>query len=278
MNKKVALVTGANAGMGRATAAALAGKGMHVVMLCRDQARGEAALAAVKAQSGSDDVVLMLCDLADMASIRSFCDAFHAQYSRLDVLVNNAGVMCLRRQETTDGLERHFGINHIGHFLLTNLLLDTLTPAARIVVVGSSAHKIGRIDFDDLAMQKGYSIASGYSRSKLCNMLFTRELARRLSGTGITVNCVHPGAVASSIAINRRTGFGGTITRALGWLVQSPEEGAQTAIYVATSDACAGITGKYFAKCKPARASKASMDEALAKRLWDVSMEITGLA
>ncbi len=274
MQKKTALVTGANTGMGKETAIALAKAGMRVVMLCRDRARGEAALLDVQRQSGGGDVALMLCDLGEMASIRRFCGAFHETCDRLDVLVNNAGVLYLRRQETKDGLEAHFGVNHIGHFLLTNLLLDLMPPFARVVTITSSAHKVGRIDFDNLDLKKGYSVVSGYSRSKLCAVLFTKELARRLSGTGITANCVHPGMVASSIAINRRTGFGKTITRVLGWLVQTPAEGAATAVHVATSEACEGVTGEYFTKCRIARASKRSLDAALAARLWDVSAEI----
>lgn len=277
MEKRVALVTGANAGMGKATAIALARRGMHVVMLCRDQARGEAALCEIRRASGSEEVTLMLCDLGDMAQVRRFSAAFHAAYARLDVLINNAGVICLGRQETKDGLELQFGVNHIGHFLLTNLLLDRMGPGARIVVVGSGAHRVGRIDFDDLAMKRSYSVVAGYSRSKLCNLLFTRALARKLLGAGITVNCVHPGAVATDIAINRRTGFGRTITRVLGWVARTPEQGAATAIHVATSDACAGITGEYFAGGKLARSSRRSKDMRLAEALWAVSLRITGL-
>lgn len=277
MEKRIALVTGANAGMGKATAVALAKDGMHVVMLCRDKARGEAALADVQRRSGSSELTLMLCNLGEMASIRQFAAAFRQRFTRLDTLINNAGVICLKREETKDGLELQFGVNHIGHFLLTNLLLDLLTPTARIVVVGSGAHKVGNIDFDNLPLKRGYSVVSGYSRAKLCNLLFTRELARRLGPDGPTVNCVHPGAVATSIAINRKTGFGQTITKVLGWLVQTPEQGAATAIYVATSSECAHITGEYFYKCKPARSSKRSKDMALAAQLWEASARITGL-
>lgn len=274
MEQRVALVTGANAGMGKATAMAFARMGMHVVMLCRNQARGEAAVAEVIAEGGNPKITLMLCDLGELASIRRFCVEFRERFDHLDILVANAGMMCLHRQETKDGLEMQFGVNHIGHFLLVTSLLDLMRPASRVVVVGSIAHWVGRLDFDNLPLTKGYSIVSGYSRAKLCNLLFTRELARRLQGSGITVNCAHPGAVATSIVINRRTGFGRTITRVLGWIARTPEQGAKTAIYLATNEACKGVTGQYYANCKPARSSKRSKDEQLARKLWEVSERI----
>lgn len=274
---RTALITGANTGMGKATAIALARAGMRVVMLCRSQARGERARADIMAEGGGAQVDLMLCDLGEMAQIRAFCAQFRQRYDQLDVLVCNAGVLCMRREETADGLEMHFGINHISHYLLANLLLDLMPPASRIVVVGSVAHYVGRINFDDLGMRKGYNVIAGYGRAKLCNLLFTRALARRLEGAGITVNCAHPGAVATSIVINRKTGFGKTLTKALGWIARTPAQGAATAIYLASDPACEGVTGGYFARCKPARSSKRSKDMALAERLWAVSAQITGL-
>lgn len=276
MDRKVALVTGANSGMGKATAMALVREGMHVVMLCRSETRGMEAMADVCAQSG-DSVSLMLCDLGDMTDVVRFTAAFKERYHRLDVLVNNAGVITVGRYETKDGLEQQFGVNHIGHFLLTTCLLDTIksTGDARIVVVGSGAHKVGSIDFDNIPLIKGYSVATAYSRSKLCNMLFVKELSRRLEGSGVVVNCVHPGAVGTNIAINRETGFGKTITRLLKWIVQTPEQGAATAIYLASSPDASGVSGEYFYRCEVHKPSRKACDEVLAKRLWELSESIT---
>ena len=280
-NKKTALVTGANAGMGKATAIALAKLGMEVVMLCRNPLRGETALQEVKTKSGSGDVSLMLCDLSDMADIQRFCNAFHELHPSLDVLVNNAGVLSFERQETKDGLELHFGICHVGHFLLTTSLLSCMGKSSRIIMVGSVAHKAGRIDFDDLAMKAGYSVARAYSRAKLCNLLFTKELARRLHGTGITVNCVHPGAVVTSIGARRGNGKDGNTAlrrvagRMLGFFVRTPEKGAATAVYVASSSDCENITGAYFANCKIAKPARRAQDLQLAQKLWGVTEELT---
>lgn len=281
MNRKIALVTGANSGIGKATAIALAKMGMTVVMLCRNLQRGEAALMDVKAQSHSGDVFLMLCDLADMADIQRFCRDFRAQYPVLDVLINNAGVLSFARRETKDGLELHFGVCHVGHYLLTLSLMELMRPSSRIVMVGSVAHKAGRIDFDDIGMRKGYSVARAYSRAKLCNMLFTKELARRLEGTGITVNCVHPGWVMTGIGAKRGNGGNGNTTlrrvarRLLGFAVRTPEQGAETVVYVATSGEFDKVTGSYFVSCRIAKASRRSEDPILSRRLWELTDNLT---
>lgn len=280
---KVALVTGASNGIGLETALQLAQKGFRVVLLCRNQQRGEAAVEYIKAKSGQTDVSLMICDLGNMSDIRNCCEQIKRTYHKLDILINNAGVLNFKRQLTKDGLEEHFGVCHIGHFLLTNLLLECMAEDARIVMVSSVAHKMGKINFDDLAMAKGYSAIRAYSRAKLCNILFARELARRLRGTGITINCVHPGVVGSNIGAKRSQGqtttgrarrFFFTLLRPV---IQTPEQGALTTIYVATSDACAGVSGAYFANCKPAKVSPKAEDATLAKKLWQVSVCITGL-
>ncbi|HML47232.1 MAG TPA: SDR family oxidoreductase, partial [Clostridia bacterium] len=279
--KKIALITGANSGIGRAAAVALAKKGMAVVMLCRNLRRGEAALQAVRAQSQSDDVALMLCDLADLADIQRFCRAFRARYPSLDVLINNAGVLCFDRQETKDGLELHFGICHAAHFLLTLSLLDCMRPPARVVMVGSVAHKAGRIDFDDLGMKAGYSVARAYSRAKLCNLLFTKEFARRMKGAGIAIYCVHPGAVVTGIGARRGDGLDGkrrlrTLAgKLLRFAVRTPEQAAEVLVDVATGDAFRDAAGAYIANGKIARASKRSEDPVLAQRLWELSDELT---
>jgi NAD(P)-dependent dehydrogenase (short-subunit alcohol dehydrogenase family) len=279
MTNKIALVTGANSGMGRATVAALADKGLHVVMLCRDERRGEEARAQI-AQNPARSVDLMLCDLGSMQSIRRFTEAFRQKYGRLDVLVNNAGVITPARRETADRLELQFGVNHIGHFLLTLSLLGPLSQAAsRIVIVGSGAYKIGRIHFDDYNLTRGYNAARSYGQSKLANLLFARELARRLNdrGVGVTVNVAHPGAVGTQMGVDRSTGFGKTIMKVLGTVFLTPEDGARTAVFLATDDSVAGVSGEYFYKSRVWPTSERGRDMAAARRLFDLSESICGL-
>ena len=275
MMKKIALVTGANSGIGKATVIAPAKTGVRVVMLCRNQARGQAAQADMLAETGVTPI-LMLCDLGSMQEIRDFCDAFKQRFSRLDVLVNNAGVLPVQRQETKDGLEMAFGVNYIGHFLLTQSLLPLLKKAenARIVILGSVAYKTGKINFDDLGMEKGYTVAAAYSRAKLCDLLFTRELAKRLQGTSITVNCVHPGAVATNILIKTDTGIGHALIRLFRPIVKSAEDCAKTVVDIATEEVFSDISGAYFSRGKPCDVEGRAADDALAKRLWEVSEDI----
>jgi len=283
MTGKTCLVTGANQGIGKETALALARMGATVVMTSRDPEKGRAALAAVRDASGSDRVDLMLADFASFASIRRLAADFQAKYSRLDVLVNNAGAIITTRSQTQDGFETTFGVNHLGYFLLTNLLLDLLkrSAPARIVNVASRAHFRSSIDFDDLNSQRGrYSAMTAYARSKLANVLFTYELARRLQGTGVTANCLHPGVV--------RTGFGKNnpgLTRLLfqafqlvarPWLL-SPQEGAATSVYLASSPEVEGVSGKYFTDCRETPSSPASYDEHAQRRLWEISETLCGL-
>ena len=272
---KTALVTGANSGMGMATTKALADMGATVVILCRNEKRGMEAFSILKEKSGRK-LDIMFCDLGDFSSIRAFADAFHEKYEKLDILVNNAGFISLDRQITKDGLERQFGVNHIGHFLLTMKLIDLFEAGGRIVNVASGAHKTGNIHFEDINLTKGFHVIKAYSQSKLANVLFTRELAKRLKTKNITVNCCHPGAVATNIGISRDTGFGKTITGMLKPFFQTPEQGARTAIYLAASTGVKGITGEYFYKCKIAKSSKRSKDMKLAKRLFDFSEQIVG--
>jgi len=275
LNGKIALVTGANSGMGMATTKALADMGATVVMLCRNEKRGRKAFNILKEKSDRK-LDIMFCDLGDFSSIRAFAEAFHQKYEKLDILVNNAGFISLDRQITKDGLERQFGVNHIGHFLLTMKLIDLFEEGGRIVNVASGAHKTGNIHFEDINLTKGFNVIKAYSQSKLANVLFTRELARRLKNKKITVNCCHPGAVATNIGISRETGFGKTITGMLKPFFQTPEQGARTAIYLATSTNVKDITGQYFYKCKIAKSSKRSKDMKLAKRLFDFSEKIVG--
>ncbi len=265
---KTAIVTGANSGMGMATVKALSDMGMTVIMLCRSEERGRKAYDQLLEENKKRKLDLMLCDLGDLASIRDFVNLVKEKYKKIDILVNNAGFISLDRQETKDGFERQFGVNHVGHFMLTTGLLDMMDKGARIVNVASGAHKTGKIHFDDINLHKGFNVIKAYSQSKLANVLFTRELSRRLADKGITVNCCHPGAVATNIGIDRDTGFGKKVTGMLKPVFQTPEQGAATAIYLATSDEVSNITGGYFYKCKPVKSSKQSKNRKLALKLY----------
>lgn len=270
---KTAIVTGANSGMGMATARALLDEGATVIMLCRSEKRGKEAYEELT-KDGNSRTYLILCDLGDYGSIRDFVKQVKESFTRIDILVNNAGFISLDRQETKEGLERQFGINHVGHFLLTTELLDLMGEGSRIVNVASGAHKTGKIHFDDINLHKGFNVIKAYSQSKLANVLFTRELARRVKDRGITVNCCHPGAVATNIGIDRDTGFGRTVTRLLKPFFQTPAQGASTAIFLATDESVKDITGEYFYKCKIAKSSKRSKDMELAKRLFEFSEQL----
>ena len=275
MHGKVCLVTGANSGIGRVTALALARLGAQVVLVCRDRARGEAAMAEIKQATGSRNVELMLCDLSSQADIRRFADKFKTTHARLDVLVNNAGVYLRKRTTTVDGLEATFAVNHLGYFLLTTLLLDLLkrSAPARVVNVSSGAHASGHINFDDLQGERAYSGVKAYCHSKLANILFTRELARRLAGTGVTANCLHPGAVATGIfrALPK------PVEALIKLVTLSPEKGAQTSVYLASSPKVEAVTGKYFVRRVEATPSAEARDDEVARRLWDESARLTGL-
>lgn len=270
---KTAIVTGANSGMGMATARALLDEGATVIMLCRSEKRGKEAYEKLL-EDGNGRTYLILADLGDYDSIRNFTKQVKERFDKIDILVNNAGFISLDRQETKEGIERQFGINHVGHFLLTTELLDMMGEGSRIVNVASGAHKTGKIHFDDINLHKGFNVFKAYSQSKLANVLFTRELARRVKDRGITVNCCHPGAVATNIGIDRETGFGKTVTKLLKPFFQTPEQGAATAIFLAMDESVKDITGEYFYKCKVAKSSKRSKDMELAKRLFEFSEQL----
>ena len=270
---KTAIVTGANSGMGRATVEALSDMGATVIMLCRDEARGREAYEKLM-EKKDRTLDLILCDLGDYASIRAFVREVRKKYGRIDILVNNAGFISLDRQETKEGLERQFGVNHIGHFLLTMGILPLMGEGSRIVNVASGAHKTGKIHFRDINLTKHFNVITAYSQSKLANVLFTRELAGRLADRGITVNCCHPGAVATNIGIDRDTGFGKTITGLLKPFFLTPAEGARTAIYLAGSPEVQDISGEYFYKCRIAKSSKRSKDMRLARDLYRFSISL----
>jgi NAD(P)-dependent dehydrogenase (short-subunit alcohol dehydrogenase family) len=272
---KVVAVTGANAGIGKETAVALARMGATVVMTSRDAGRGAAALEDVRDRSGSTNVELLALDLAQLESVRSFATELLDRYDRLDVLVDNAGLVMSKRTETAEGFETTFGVNHLGHFYLTNLVLDRLRASApaRIVVLASHAHKMARrgLSFDDLQSTHRYRAFDAYSKSKLANVYFTRELARRLAGSGVTVNAAHPGYVASRFGRDGDMYLEPLLRLGAKLLAVTSEEGARTSVYLASSPEVEGKTGGYYVKCKPAAVSKRAQDDAAARRLWDVS-------
>ncbi|MDF2717112.1 MAG: short-chain dehydrogenase/reductase [Paenibacillus sp.] len=279
MSRKIALVTGANSGMGLAAATELARRGYHVVMACRSMERGEAARWEAIRQSGAADIELMQCDLGSLRGIRQFAEQFLARRDTLDVLINNAGVITIKRHTTLDNFEAMMGVNHLGHFLLTSLLLPAIkrSPQGRIVVVSSGAHKAGKIHFGDPHLTQGFNAVKGYAQSKLANVLFVRELAERLKGGTVTVNAVHPGAVATDFGVDRRTGFGRSVYKLLRPFFRTPAEGAATTVYLATADEVAGVTGQYFYDSKPAPISALAQDSVSAKKLWEWSEREVGL-
>lgn len=278
-DRRIAVVTGASGGMGRATAALLAAEhGMKVFLVARSPEKGRLAVEEVNRRSGRQDAELLLCDLADTASIRRAAAELGERTRQVDVLVNNAGVVTVKREETADGFERQLGVNHLGHFLLTGLLLPLLrkSPSGRIVVVSSGAHKIGRMNYDDPAMLKGFTVWGAYGRSKLANIWFVRELALRLEGTGMTVNALHPGAVSTDIGVNRQTGFGSMVHKLLRPFFLTPEQGSATAVYLASSPEVQDVTGQYFYQSKPSPISKLAADAENARRFWDWSEQAVG--
>jgi NAD(P)-dependent dehydrogenase (short-subunit alcohol dehydrogenase family) len=279
MREKTCLVTGATSGIGKATAHALARQGAKLVVVGRNLPKTEAAVQEIRQQSGNPDVAFLLADLSSQAQIRQLAGEFRARYDRLDVLVNNAGAVFARRQESVDGLELTFATNHLNYFLLTNLLLDRLRASApaRIVNVASAAHQGVALDFDDLQMRRRYGMMLAYGRSKLANLYFTYELARRLAGSGVTVNTVHPGYVATGLGANN-FGFLGRLLKPLINLPgKAPGDGADTVIYLATSPGVEGVSGEYFVDRRPVPSSQVSYDEDAARRLWQISEELTGL-
>jgi NAD(P)-dependent dehydrogenase (short-subunit alcohol dehydrogenase family) len=275
---RVCVVTGANRGIGRATAEGLARLGTRVLLVCRRNEDGEAASREIADKAPlAPDVVS--ADLSSQSSIREAAGYIRGRYSSLHVLINNAGVIPPRRQVTVDGLEMQFAVNHLAYFLLTNLLLPQLKAGSpsRIINVSSGAHAHTGLDFEDLQAQRSYQPKSVYSRSKLANILFTYELARRLAGTGVTANCLNPGVVATRMLADYMgvPVAGPTLASTFGATV---EEGAETSIYLASSPEVESVTGKYFERSRPVASSRESHDEAVARRLWEVSARLTGLS
>lgn len=281
---KTVLITGGNAGIGKATAIELARRGANVTITSRNPSKGTAALEDIRTQSGNADVECRELDLASFASIRTFAEGFLADHERLDVLINNAGLVLSERHTTKEGFEMTFGVNHLGHFLLTDLLLERIKDSApaRIVNLASDAHKGARdgLAFDDLQFEtRSYAGFKSYCESKLANILYTRELARRLEGTDVTVNAVHPGLVKSRFGRDGDTsGFWQVMMKIVSPFGITVEKGAETSVTVATDPALANVSGEYFAKSKPASSTRAARDDQAAKRLWDISESLIAKA
>jgi NAD(P)-dependent dehydrogenase (short-subunit alcohol dehydrogenase family) len=279
MRGKVCVITGATSGIGLVAAERLAAMGARLVMVGRDKARGEAAVARIKQRAPGAELRIHYADLSRLVEMNHLAAEIAAIESRIDVLLNNAGAMFAARSVTEDGLERTFAVNHMAYFVLANRLKERLVAAApaRIVNTASDAHRGNTLDFDDLQSARRYRALTAYGRSKLANILFTRELARRLAGTGVTVNCLHPGFVATRIADNNGGIFRLGVGIAKSLFALSPEKGAETMVHLASSPEVAGVTGGYFAKSRPATPTAAAQDDAAARRLWEESARIAKL-
>jgi len=278
MNGKICLVTGGTNGIGKATARALAEMGATVIIVGRDVLKTSQVAEEIRAGSGSTTVDSLLADLSSPQEVRWLADKFKHNYSRLHVLINNAGGFFMRRQLRGNGLEMTFALNHLAGFLLTNLLLDTLRASApaRIINVSSNAHTSGKIEFDNLQGERHYG-PGAYDNSKLANILFTVELARRLEGTGVTVNALHPGFVATGFAQNNGRLIAALVRLITPLVARSPAKGAETSIYLASSPSVEGITGKYFYDSRVIPTAPQGTDTAVARKLWDVSAEMVQL-
>ncbi|NVM54339.1 MAG: SDR family oxidoreductase [Candidatus Helarchaeota archaeon] len=276
MNGKIVMITGANSGIGKATTLGLAEMGATIVMVCRNRERGEDAFLEIKEKTGNPKIDLLIADLSSQQEIRNLVKEFKSKYQQLDILINNAAVVLSKRQTTVDGLETVFATNHLAPFLLTNLLLDVLKASApaRIINITSGLHSRAKMDFDDLQSEKKFGAFWTYNKSKLALMLFTYELARRLEGSGVTVNVVHPGVARTNLGRDMNW-FSRGFTKIF---FKSPKKCAETPIYVASSPDLEGVNGKYLANKKEKQSSKESYNEADAKRLWEISAELTGLS
>ncbi len=277
MSGRICMITGTTSGIGKATALGLAKMGATVVMVSRDEARGRAAMDDIKKITANESIDLIVADLSSQESIHNLSEDFRDKFQNLHVLINNAGLTAEHQTLSVDGIDKLFAVNYLAPFLLTNLLLDLLKASApaRVVNVSSGAHSFGRINFDDLQGKKR-SAMRAYGDTKLALQLFTNELARKLEGTGVTVNALHPGVVATNINSRDSSPF----MLRLFWkilkpLMSSPEKGAQTSIYLASSPEVDGVSGKYFVKKKEKKSSKESYDESISQRLWQVSAELT---
>jgi len=275
MEKRICLITGATSGIGKATATELARKGFHVVVTYRNSSKGEQTINEIKQITGSELVEGMEVDLESFDSIRKMAADFKNKYPKIDVLINNAGIWETKRFESKDGIEKTIAVNHLAPFLLTNLLLDWVKKGnnPRIVNVSSEAHRYANIDFEDIECKKKFGSMKAYGQSKLANILFTKKLAKMLEGTGITVNCLHPGVVNTNLFDK----FPSFMKSMMSGLLLTPEKGARTSIFLATSDEFKSISGQYFAKMKMKKSNDTSNNSDAAEKLWDISKDYVGL-
>jgi NAD(P)-dependent dehydrogenase (short-subunit alcohol dehydrogenase family) len=278
MQGKTVVITGATSGIGEVAARTLAEQGARIVLIARDRSRGEETLGRLEGIAPGRNHVAHYANLSRLPEMKRVSEAIAASEPRIDVLINNAGALFNTRQVTGDALEMTFATNHIAYFVVTSLLLDRLkaTQGSRIVCTASDAHKRGKMDFNDLQMEKGYTGFGMYGRSKLMNILFTRELARRLEGSGVTANCLHPGFVATRFA-DDSGGLGSFVVKTAKKFALTPEEGAKTIIYLASSAEVDGVSGKYFHKCQQELPSAEAQNDADARRLWDISVQLSGV-
>jgi len=278
MHGKTCIVTGASAGIGQAIAQGLAARGAHVVLVCRSRARAEATQLAMRTATGNAAIDVALADLSSQAAIRHLAQELLRRYPRIHALINNAGVVNMARTVTVDGIETVFAVNHLAYFLLTQLLLPRLVESApaRIVNVASDAHHWDTLDFDDLQNHRRYRGLKVYGQSKLCNLLFTRELARRIAGTGVTVNSLHPGGVATGLGSNNGW-WAVLIAKVLKPFLRTADQGADTAIYLTAAPEVANVSGRYFYNRREHRPSRAVPDDEVALRLWQISEQLTAI-
>lgn len=278
MNNKLCVITGANSGIGFETAKALARKGAYLVMVCRNEDKAESARQEIIEETSNPGIDIVLCDFAIQAEIRKAAEEIKKNYKKVDVLINNHGFLASERQDTVDGLEETFAVNHIGYFMFTNLLLDMVKAAdqGRIISVASEAHRAGEFDPENIQLDNNFTPWKAYGNSKLFNILFTRELANQLVDTNVTANCLHPGVVATNFAQS-----GSWIMRTLFTIGKpffiSPKKGAETSIYLATSDKVKEVNGAYFRNKKVATPSKDARDDEAAKQLWDMSRKLCSI-
>jgi NAD(P)-dependent dehydrogenase (short-subunit alcohol dehydrogenase family) len=279
MKNKIVIITGANSGIGYFTALEIAKLGAKVVMVCRNKDKGEVARQEIIKKSNNTAVFLKIADLSSQKQIRLLAEELKKEYPVIDVLVNNAGVLVPERRESEDGIELTWATNHLAYFLLTNLLLDNLKAAssARIVNVASEVQQIGNIYWDDIELKNNYTSFKAYAQSKLANIMFSNELAKRLEGTKVTTNALHPGAVATNFGSDGK-GLIAWLFKTFRWSLLSAQQGAETSIWLATSPQVEGVTGQYFSKKKAIRAKTLAYSKEALKRLWEISEQMTGLA